>query len=76
MKGYEKDRIPCQFSFHQLLHIHHHTSSEAGTIGQTVPTVPSGLSLIPPQEKKKREKKTKEGARLISSLARQHIGFK
>jgi hypothetical protein len=24
----------CQFSFHQLLHNHHHLSSGAGTIGQ------------------------------------------
>jgi hypothetical protein len=25
--------FPCQFSFHRLLHIHHHLSSGAGTIG-------------------------------------------
>jgi hypothetical protein len=41
--------FPCQFSFHQLLHIHHQ-SSGAGTIGQLVVGVPSGLSLTPPQE--------------------------
>jgi hypothetical protein len=29
---------------------HHHLSSRAGTIGQTVADVPSGLSLTPPQE--------------------------
>jgi hypothetical protein len=42
--------FPCQFSFHRLLHIHHHLSSGAGTIGQLVTDVPSGLSLTPPQE--------------------------
>jgi hypothetical protein len=45
--------FPCQFSFHRLLHIHHHLSSRAGTIGQLVADVPSGLSLTPPQENKK-----------------------
>jgi hypothetical protein len=35
----------CQFSFHRLLHTHHHLSSGAGTIGQIVADVPSGLSL-------------------------------
>jgi hypothetical protein len=47
----------CQFSFHRLLHTHHHhhhhPSSGAATIGQKVADVPSGLSLIPAQEKKK-----------------------
>jgi hypothetical protein len=38
---------PCQFSFHQLFHSHHHLSSRAGTIDQTVAAVPSGLSLTP-----------------------------
>jgi hypothetical protein len=28
--------FPYQFSFHRLLHIHHHISSEAGTVGQLV----------------------------------------
>jgi hypothetical protein len=37
--------FPCQFWFHQLLHIHHYLSSRAGTIGQTVADVPSELSL-------------------------------
>jgi hypothetical protein len=37
--------FPCQFAFHQLLHNHHHLSSGAGTTGQTVATVPRGLSL-------------------------------
>jgi hypothetical protein len=45
--------FPCQFSFHQLIHIHH-LSSRAGTIGQFVADVPSGLSLTPPQEIKKK----------------------
>jgi hypothetical protein len=37
--------FPCQFSFHRLLHIQHHLSSEVGTIGQLVADVPSELSL-------------------------------
>jgi hypothetical protein len=32
-------------SFHRLLHIHHHPSSAADTVGQTVADIPSGLSL-------------------------------
>jgi hypothetical protein len=43
--------FPCQFSFHRLLHIHHHLSSWAGTIGQLVADVPSGPSLTLLQEK-------------------------
>jgi hypothetical protein len=39
--------FPCQFTLHRLLHNHHHLSSGAGTIGQTVAAVPSGLSLTP-----------------------------
>jgi hypothetical protein len=35
-----------QFLFHQKLHTH--VSSGAGTIGQLVAEVPSGLGLIPP----------------------------
>jgi hypothetical protein len=45
-------RFPLPFSFHRLLHTH--LSSGAGTIGQTVVDVPSRLSLIPPQETKKK----------------------
>jgi hypothetical protein len=41
--------FPCQ-SFHRLLHIHRHLSSEAGTIGQILVDVPSGLSFTPPQK--------------------------
>jgi hypothetical protein len=50
--------FPCQFSFHRLLHTHHHLSSGAGTIGQLVADLPSGLSLTPPQETEKKKKKT------------------
>jgi hypothetical protein len=46
--------FPCQFSFHRLLHTHH-LSSGAGTIGQIVADIPSGLSLTPPQETKKKQ---------------------
>jgi hypothetical protein len=38
--------IPCQFSFHGLLHTHFHVSSAAGTIGRIVADLRSGLSLI------------------------------
>jgi hypothetical protein len=48
-------RFPSQFSFHQLLQIHHHLPSGAGTIGQTVADVQSGLSVTPPQETNKQE---------------------
>jgi hypothetical protein len=44
--------IPCQFAFHRLLHNHHHLSSGAGTIGQTVADVPSGLSFTKREIKK------------------------
>jgi hypothetical protein len=46
--------FPCQFSFHQLLHIHHHLSSEAGTIGQLVATYQVDLASPHPQETKKK----------------------
>jgi hypothetical protein len=39
--------FPRQFSFHRLLHNHHHLSSGAGTIDQTGVAVPNGLSLTP-----------------------------
>jgi hypothetical protein len=39
--------FPCQSSFHQLLHNHHHLSHGAGTIYQLLANVPSKLSLIP-----------------------------
>jgi hypothetical protein len=45
--------FPCQFSFHRLLHTHQ-LSSGAGTTGQLVADVPSGLSLTPPRETKKK----------------------
>jgi hypothetical protein len=44
----------CRFSFHWLLHTHQ-LSSGAGTIGQILGDVPSGLSPTPPQETKKRK---------------------
>jgi hypothetical protein len=45
--------FPCQFSFHQLFHTH--LSPGAGTLGQMAADVPSGLSLTPPQETKKKK---------------------
>jgi hypothetical protein len=44
--------FPCLSSFHQLLHNHHHLSSGAGTIGQLVAAVPSGLSLTSREKNK------------------------
>jgi hypothetical protein len=44
--------FPCQFSFHRLLDTHF-LSSGAGTVGQIVTDIPSGLSFTPPQETKK-----------------------
>jgi hypothetical protein len=41
--------FPYPFSFNQMLHTHH-LSSGAGTIGQIVAAVPTGLSLTPPHE--------------------------
>jgi hypothetical protein len=41
-----------QFSFHQMLYTH--LASGAGTIGQLVADVRSGLSLTPPQETKEK----------------------
>jgi hypothetical protein len=32
--------FPCQYSFHQFLHNHHHLSSGTGTIGQNWPQYP------------------------------------
>jgi hypothetical protein len=40
--------VPCQFLFHRLLHTDH-VSSGAGTIGQLVADVPSGLSHPTPR---------------------------
>jgi hypothetical protein len=51
--------FPCQFSFLRLLHTHH-LSSGAGTIGQILADVPSGLSFTPPQKTKKKLRFLKE----------------
>jgi hypothetical protein len=37
--------FPCQFVFHRLFHSHHHLSSGAGAVGQTLASVPSGLMV-------------------------------
>jgi hypothetical protein len=42
-----------QFSFHQILHTY--LSFGAGTIGELVASAPSGLTLIPPHEIKKKK---------------------
>jgi hypothetical protein len=43
----------CQFSFHRLFHTHH-LSSVAGTIGQIVADVPSGLTVSPHSQETKK----------------------
>jgi hypothetical protein len=43
-------QFPCQFSFHRLLHNHHHLPSWAGIIGQLVAYVRSGSRLTQPHE--------------------------
>jgi hypothetical protein len=47
--------FPCH-SFRRLLYTYHRLSSGAGTIGQIVAAVPSGLSLTQTQEIKKEKK--------------------
>jgi hypothetical protein len=47
-------RFPCQFSFHRLLHRHHHLSSGSGKTGQIVADVPTGLGLTANQKMKKK----------------------
>jgi hypothetical protein len=42
--------FPCQSLFHQMLHNHRHLLSGAGTIGQIVAAVPSGLNLTPTRD--------------------------
>jgi hypothetical protein len=44
--------LPYQFSFHQMLHTH--LSSSAGSIGQLVADLTSGLSLTPFMKVKKK----------------------
>jgi hypothetical protein len=56
--------FPCRFLFRRLLHTHHHLSSGAGTIGQIVADVPSGLSPTPPQEKCNYELCVKSGQQI------------
>jgi hypothetical protein len=46
--------FPCQFSFHRLLHIHPHLSSEVGILGQKWPTYQ--VDSVSPQPKKLRKK--------------------
>jgi hypothetical protein len=53
-----------QLSLHRLLHTHHHPSPGAGTIGQIVAYVPSGLSLTAPQGK---QLKNRRFQRVITS---------
>jgi hypothetical protein len=52
---FEYFSFPCQFSFHRLLHIHHHLPFGTSTIGQLMADVPSGLSFTPHQETKQKK---------------------
>jgi hypothetical protein len=66
--------FPCHFSFHRLLHIHHHISSPLGTIAQLVADVPSGLSLTPPTKKlKKNYTASRNNAKNYTITASFHI---
>jgi hypothetical protein len=47
----------CQFSFRRLLDTNN-LSSAAGKIGQLLADMPSGLSVTPPQETKRKTKLT------------------
>jgi hypothetical protein len=67
--------FPCQFTFHRLLHTHHHLSSGAGTIGHLVADVPSGLSLTPPQETKKKNYSSVEKKGLTTTIFRYGINL-
>jgi hypothetical protein len=49
----EYSSFPCQLSFHRLLHIHHHLSSGAVTIGQLVATFQVDSVLPHPKKLKK-----------------------
>jgi hypothetical protein len=60
--------VPCQVSFHRLLHTHHHLSSGAGTEGQLLADVPSGLSLAPTKETKKKSTTGVEPTRVKTAL--------
>jgi hypothetical protein len=53
---FEHFGFPCQFSLNRLL-CTHDLSSGAGTVGQLVIDVPSGLSLTLPQETRERERR-------------------
>jgi hypothetical protein len=46
----------CQYSFRQIRHTH--LSSRAGTVGQLMADVPSGLGLVPHQKIKKKNTST------------------
>jgi hypothetical protein len=63
----------------QSTDIHHHVLSRTGTIGQLVADVPSGLSLTPPQETKKKtmldEVTMRQGFPLLSLVLSFYLTF-
>jgi hypothetical protein len=60
--------LACQFSFHRLLHIHHHVSSGAGRIGQLMPTYQ--VDSVSPHPQKKTKKKKNGGGLFITTAVR------
>jgi hypothetical protein len=48
--------FPCKFSFHQLLHNHHHLSSGAGTRGELVAAVPNVLKKLMRRRRRRRRR--------------------
>jgi hypothetical protein len=58
--------LPCQFSFHRLLHTH--VPCGAGKIGQIVADVTSEFSLTPPHKIKKNDMVS--NGRIIDELER------
>jgi hypothetical protein len=69
--SYEYCGFPCQFSFHQMFHIH--LSSGAGTIGQLVVDVPSELSLMFSHENEETTHIIKYLIRFVTYLLRRNV---
>jgi hypothetical protein len=59
--------FPCQ-SFHRPLHTQHHPSSGAVTVGQRVADIPSGPSLTPTQESKKKKNVVESATAILNVI--------
>jgi hypothetical protein len=66
--------FPCQFSFYQFLHNHHHLSSGAGTIGQQWPQYQETQSR--PTKNNNNNHRTVKGAYYISLVEDQEMVLK